>query len=96
MDNIILEKAIYEAIRKIRRLDKRRPCTENIVKVASAKNGLSEDAVQKHLEFLVESGAVYVQLTAKGEESYFILIQESLMTVTQNVVILKMVSLWKN
>lgn len=72
MDEIVLEKAIYEAINKIRKIDKRRPCPENIVKVAAAKLGLNEDTLRKHLEFLVESGAVYIELTAKEEESYFI------------------------
>ena len=46
--------------------------SENIVKVAAVKHGLNQDAVRKHLEFLVESGAVYIESTANEEESYFI------------------------
>ena len=72
MDKSTLEKAIYEAINKIRKIDRRRPYSENIVKVAAAKHGLNQDVVRKHLAFLVESGAVYIELTANEEESYFI------------------------
>ena len=49
MDNIVLEKAIYRAINKIRKTDRRRPYPENIVKVAATQHGLNEDAVRKHL-----------------------------------------------
>ena len=68
MDKITLEKPIYQGIKTIWKADRWRPFSENIVNEASVKYGLNQDAARKRLEFLVESGAVYIELTTNEEE----------------------------
>ena len=72
MDNLNIEEAIYEAIRKIRN-SRNCPHAENISRSVAKNLGLDKEQVKTHLESLVETGAVYITLTPKGEDSYFII-----------------------
>ena len=72
MEDTNIEKAIYAAINKIRKVWRHRPHADNIVAVAAKKTGLAAVTIRKNLDFLVESGAVYVSTTDTGEDSYFI------------------------
>ena len=71
MDNLNIEEVIYPAIRKIR-TSRNRPHAENISKSVSKNLGLDREQVKKHIESLVETGAVCITLTPKVEDSYFI------------------------
>ncbi len=72
MEKTNIVKAIYQAILKIR-AGHNRPHAENISKAAAKSLGLTKEQVKKHLESLVETGAVYISQTTKGDDSYFIL-----------------------
>ncbi len=72
MEQTSIAKAIYQAILKIR-ASHNRPHEENISKSAAKSLGLSKEQVKDHLASLVETGAVYISRTAKGDDSYFIL-----------------------
>ena len=71
MENDSLEKAIYLAINQIRKVQHKRPHSVNIVEAVAGKCGLSESKVKEHLDHLVETGAVFINVTEKGN-SYFI------------------------
>ena len=72
MEKTSIVKAIYQAILKIR-AGHNRPHAENISKAAAKSLGLTKEQVKGHLESLVETGAVYISQTTKGDDSYFIL-----------------------
>lgn len=72
MEKTSIAKAIYQAILKIR-ASHNRPHEENISKTTAKSLGLTKEQVKDHLESLVETGAVYISQTAKGNDSYFIL-----------------------
>ena len=72
MEDTKIEKAIYAAINKIRKVWRHRPHADNIVAVAAKETGLAAVTIRRNLDFLVESGAVYVSTTDSGEDSYFI------------------------
>ena len=69
MDEEAIEKAIRDAILKIKR-GKCRPHSENIIKNIAKNTGLAIQHVKKHLRFLVEAGAIYITVTSRNEESY--------------------------
>ena len=71
MDNLNIEEAIYQAIRKIP-TSRKCPHAENISKSVAKNLSLDKEQVTEHLESLVETGAVYITLTPKVEDSYFI------------------------
>ena len=71
MDNLNIKETIYEVICKIR-TSRNRPHAENSSKSVAKNLGLDKEQVKKHLESLVETGAVYITLMPKGEDSYFI------------------------
>ena len=72
MEKTSIVKAIYQAILKIR-AGHNRPHAENISKAAAKSLGLTKEQVKEHLESLVETGAVYISQTTKGDDSYFIM-----------------------
>lgn len=72
MEDTKIEEAIYAAIIKIRKVWRHRPHADNIVAVAAKETGLAAVTIRRNLDFLVESGAVYVSITDSGEDSYFI------------------------
>lgn len=72
MEDTKIEKAIYAAINKIRKVWRHRPHAQNIIAVTAKQTGLAAVTIQNALDFLVESGAVYVSTTGTGEDSYFI------------------------
>ena len=77
MTNLSLEQAIYLAINYIRKVQHKRPYSENIVDTVAKKFGLSEAKVKKQLDHLVESGAIYITVTERGD-SYFIFDPENM------------------
>ena len=70
MENTSLEQAIYLVIDYIRKVQHKRPYNENIVDTVAKKYGLSETKVKKQLDHLVETGAIYITVTERGD-SYF-------------------------
>ena len=60
MGNTSLEQAIYLAIDYIRKVQHKRPYSENIVDTVAKKYGLNETKVKKQLDHLVETGAIYI------------------------------------
>ena len=70
MEKVEIEKAIYQAIWKIR-ANRNRSHADKISKSVAKNLGLDKDHVKEQLESLVETGMVYITLTAKGEDSYF-------------------------
>ena len=71
MENTSLEQAIYLAIDYIRKVQHKRPYSEKIVDTVARKYGLSEAKVKKQLDHLVETGAIYITVTERGD-SYFV------------------------
>ena len=69
-------KAIYEAIQRIRKVQKKRPHSGNIISAASKSSGLPEKELSNTLEKLVESGSVFISETSRGEDSYFLYDQD--------------------
>ena len=69
-------KAIYEAIQRIRKVQKKRPQSGNIISAASKSSGLPDKELSNTLEKLVESGAVFISETSRGEDSYFLYDQD--------------------
>ena len=61
--------AICDAIKKIRKVLKKRPFEDNIFKVAAEMSGLSRESLRRTLSSLVESGAIYMSKTAEDEDS---------------------------
>ena len=64
--------AICDAIKKIRKVLKKRPFEDNILKVAAEMSGLSRESLRRTLSSLVESGAIYISKTAEDKDSYYI------------------------
>ena len=63
MGNDSLEKAIYSAINHIRKVQHKHPHSVNIVETVAGKHGPSESRIKKHLDHLVETGAVFITVT---------------------------------
>ena len=80
MENGISATAICDAIKKRRKVIKKRPFEENILKVAAEMNGLSRESLRRTLSSLVESGAIYISKTAEDKDSYYIFNVEELGT----------------
>ena len=72
MEKQQLEKAIYEAIIRIRKINKKRPHEKNILTEASKTNGLAMEQLRETLFSLVNSGNIRVVKTMQGNESYYI------------------------
>ena len=64
--------AICDAIKKIRKVLKKRPFEDNILKIAAKMSGLSRESLRRTLSSLVESGAIYISKTAEDKDSYYI------------------------
>ena len=77
MGNTSLEQAIYLAIDYIKKVQHKRPYSENIVDTVAKKYGLNETKVKKRLDHLVETGAIYIAVTERGD-SYFIFDPENM------------------
>ena len=72
MEKQQLEKAIYEAIIRIRKINKKRPHEKNILTEASKTNGLAMEQLRETLFSLVNSGNIRVVKTIQGNDSYYI------------------------
>ena len=72
MEDVTGERALYEAIIRIRKICKKRPHEENIIKEASKTSGLTTERLRKTLSSLVNNGMICVSKTPKGNESYYI------------------------
>ena len=77
MGNDSLERAIYSAINHIRKVQHKRPHSVNIVETVAEKHVLSESRIKKHLGHLVETGAVFITVTERGDP-YFIFNPENI------------------
>ena len=53
-------KAIYQAIKRIRKVQKKLPHSGNIISAASKSSGLPEKELSSTLEKLMESGEVFI------------------------------------
>ena len=74
-------KAIYEAIIKIRKINKKRPNEDTILKEASKTSGLAIDHFRETLLSLVHVGNIRVDTTLK--DSYFISNIDNFETLTE-------------
>ena len=72
MENQQADKAIYEAIIRIRKINKKIPYEESIWKEASKTSGLAIYHLCETLLSLVDAGSIRVDKTLKGKDSYFI------------------------
>ena len=73
MGNDSLEKAIYSATNHIRKVQTH----TSIVRTVAEKYGLSESRIKKHLDHLVETGAVFITVTERCD-LYFIFDPENI------------------
>ena len=80
MENGPSATAICDAIKKRRKVLKKRPFEENILKVAAEMSGLPRESLRRTLSSLVESGAIYISKTAEDKDSYYIFNVEELGT----------------
>ena len=60
MEDLLEERALYEAIDRIRQIRIKRPHEENILKAASKTGGLATEHFRKNLSSLVNKGTIYV------------------------------------
>ena len=72
MESQQLEKAVYEAIIRIRKINKKRPHEKNILTEASKASGLVLEHLRETLFSLVNAGNIRVVKTMQGNDSYFI------------------------
>ena len=66
------DRALYEAMIRIKEISKRRPCEGNVLKKASRASGLNIVYLRKSLFSLVNAGTIQVAKTPQGNCSYFV------------------------
>ena len=72
MEDVLEERALHEAINRIRYISKKRPHEDNILKEASKTSGLAIEHLRKTLSSLVDIGNICISKTLQGNDSYYV------------------------